>query len=113
MFDDYLNGLAQAERDALRPIIDLTRSLAPDAAEGRSYGLAAFRYRDKPLLGLAVTAKHLSLHPSSPAVIESVKEELGGFSMSKGTVRFTVDQPIPDAAVAQMVRARMAEIDGA
>jgi uncharacterized protein YdhG (YjbR/CyaY superfamily) len=113
MFDTYLDGLDEAERAALQPVIDLVHELVPDAEEGRSYGVAAFRYRGKPLLGFAATAKHVSLYPFSPEALEAVKAELDGFSLSKGTVRFTPDKPIPPAILARMVQGRVAEIDGA
>lgn len=112
MFDDYLTGLEEAERHALRRVIDHVAQVAPLATEGRSYGLPAFRLRDKPLLGFAATKQHLSLYPFSPSALDSVKDRLPGFKLSKGTVRFTVDHPIPIEVVTEMLRARIAEIEG-
>jgi uncharacterized protein YdhG (YjbR/CyaY superfamily) len=43
-------------------------------------------------------------------VVDAVAPKLGGYSLSKGTVRFTPDSPVPDDVVADMVRLRMAEI---
>ena len=112
MFEDDLSGLEPGEGRALRRIVEQVRQIAPEATEGRSYGLPAFRYRGKPLLGFAATKQHLSLYPFSPAVLDALGERLAGYERSKGTVRFTVDAPIPDDVVAAMVRERMAEIDG-
>ena len=36
---------------------------------------------------------------------------LEGFSLSKGTVRFTPDHPVPEDVVEEMVRLRQAKID--
>lgn len=66
MSEDYLNGLEEAERHALRRVIDHVAQVAPFATEGRSYGLPAFCFRDKPL-GFAATKQHLSLYPFSPS----------------------------------------------
>lgn len=41
-----------------------------------------------------------------------MNERLPGFKLSKGTVRFTVDHPIPVEVVTELVRARIAEIEG-
>jgi uncharacterized protein YdhG (YjbR/CyaY superfamily) len=112
MFDDYLGGLEEPERTALRLVVDHVAQVVPDATEGRSYGLPAFRFRDKPLLGFAVTKQHLSLYPFSPSALDSVKDRLRGFKLSKGTVRFTADDPIPNEVVTELVRARIAEIEG-
>jgi uncharacterized protein YdhG (YjbR/CyaY superfamily) len=112
MFDNAFEELGQADRQALSAIVDHVRGLVPAAEEGRSYGVPALLYRGKPLLGLAAAKTHLSLYPFSPAAVESVKDRLAGFSVSKGTIRFTVDQPIPDDVVTQLVQARVREIEG-
>jgi uncharacterized protein YdhG (YjbR/CyaY superfamily) len=111
MFDDYLDGLEPVERQALLTVIDHVRGIAPEAEEGRSYGLPAFRHGGKPLLGFAATKSHLSLYPFSPAVVEAVKDQLIDFEVSKGAVRFTVDHPVPDDVVRSMVQERIREID--
>ncbi len=67
--------------------IDHVRKVAPETEEGRSYGVPAFRYHGKPLLGLAATKQHLTLYPFSPAVVDSVKDRLADFKLSKGAVR--------------------------
>jgi uncharacterized protein YdhG (YjbR/CyaY superfamily) len=72
----------------------------------------ALLYRGKPLLGFAATKKHLSLYPFSPAAVESVRGRLTGFDISKGTIRFTVERPIPMDAVTELVRMRIREIEG-
>jgi uncharacterized protein YdhG (YjbR/CyaY superfamily) len=43
--------------------------------------------------------------------MEAHREELASYATSKGTVRFAPDAPLPDALVAKLVRARMAETD--
>jgi uncharacterized protein YdhG (YjbR/CyaY superfamily) len=55
-------------------------------------------------------AQHLSVFPFSPAVVEAVAADLEGFSLSKGTIRFTVDRPIPDGVLERVVRLRRAEL---
>jgi uncharacterized protein YdhG (YjbR/CyaY superfamily) len=39
-----------------------------------------------------------------------VKDRLEGFDLSKGTIRFTPDRPLPDDVLADLVRARTQEI---
>ena len=111
MFDDYLAGVPDDARQVLQAVIDHVATVAPDATEGRSYGLPAFRYRGSPLLGFAAAKKHLSLYPFSPRVIDTVTPRLPGYELSKGTVRFTVERPVPDEVLTAMVRLRMDEID--
>lgn len=71
----------------------------------------ALRYAGKPLLGLTTSTGHLSLYPFSSEVVAAVADDLPGFSISKGTIRFTPESPLPDAMVERIVRLRMDEID--
>jgi uncharacterized protein YdhG (YjbR/CyaY superfamily) len=112
MFDDYLDALDDDQRAALQAVVDHVAAIAPYATEGRSYGLPAFVHDGRPLLGFAATKDHLSLHPFSPAVIDAVRDQLDGYRLSKGTVRFTADRPVPTDVVTDMVQRRLAELGG-
>jgi uncharacterized protein YdhG (YjbR/CyaY superfamily) len=110
VMDEYLDGLPQAQGEALARVRDVVKRLAPDAEEGESYGMPAFLYAGRPLLGFRAAKKHLSVFPFSPAAVEAVADRLEGFSLSKGTIRFTPDHPVPDDVLADLVRARKEEI---
>ncbi len=109
--DDYLDGVEPSARAALEHVRRLVRAQVPTAEEGRSYGMPALKYRRKPLLGFVAAKTHLSIFPFSPAVIDAARDRLAGFELSKGTIRFSVEQPIPDDVLAELVGHRVAEID--
>jgi uncharacterized protein YdhG (YjbR/CyaY superfamily) len=110
--DDYFAGLDAPARAAFEHVRGLALELAPDAEPGTSYGLAALMYRRKPLLGFRAATGHLSLYPFSADVVASVRHRLAGYEVSKGTIRFTADRPVPDEVVREVVRLRLAEITG-
>jgi uncharacterized protein YdhG (YjbR/CyaY superfamily) len=110
--DDYFGGLDAATRAAFERIRSLATDLAPDAEQGTSYGMAALKYRKKPLLGFLATKGHLSVFPFSSRVVDAVRDRLPGYELSKGTIRFTVETPLPDDVVRDIVRLRIEEIDG-
>lgn len=110
--DDYLAGIEEQQRRALVRVRDIAQRVARDANQGTSYGMPALRVAGKPLLGFNVTRQHVSLHPFSPAVVAAVADDLAGFSLSKGTIRFTPDTPVPEAVIERMVRLRLTEIIG-
>ena len=110
--DDYLGTVGADERTALERVVDIARRAVPDAVDGRSYGMPALRHAGKPLIGILAAKDHLSVFPFSPEAVEAVRERLPGFSLSKGTIRFTVDQPVPDDVLRDLVELRRAEIDG-
>lgn len=110
---DYLGGLDEPARGILSGIVDRVRVLVPDADEGSSYGMAALRYRGRPLFAVVEAKSHLSVFPFSPAVVDAVAPELEGYSLSKGTIRFSPEQPLPTGVVDRVVELRRAEIDEA
>jgi uncharacterized protein YdhG (YjbR/CyaY superfamily) len=111
-FDEYLADLSEPEQAGLERIRRIVRRTVAEAEEGTSYGLPAFKYKDRPLLGVRASKNHLSVFPFSPDAVESARDSLAGFDLSKGTVRFTPDKPIPEPALEQLVRYRLAEIEG-
>ncbi|MEV7573863.1 iron chaperone [Arthrobacter nitrophenolicus] len=110
VIDDAMAELPEADRECLQHVIDIARQLVPEATEGMSYGMPALKLDGKPLLGVVAAAKHLSVFPFSPEVVEAVAGKLAGFSLSKGTIRFTAEHPLPDDVVEDVVRLRQAEI---
>lgn len=110
---DYLATVDDARRPPLERVVAIARELAPDAVEGMSYGMPALRVDDRPLIAVVSAAKHLALYPFSPAVIEAVAPDLEGYSLSKGTIRFSVERPLPDPVVRRVVELRLAEVRAA
>jgi uncharacterized protein YdhG (YjbR/CyaY superfamily) len=108
--DDSLAALSEPDRGCLHRVIDIARAMVPEAVEGMSYGMPALKFEGKPLIGVVAAAKHLSVFPFSPAVIDAVAGRLEGYSLSKGTIRFTPDHPLPDDVLEEIVRLRRAEI---
>ena len=86
------------------------RSAVPaEATETISYGIPAFKHK-AVLVWYAGFSNHCSLFPTA-AVIEAFKNELKGFAISKGTIHFPTDKPLPAALVKKMVKARVAQIE--
>lgn len=100
------------DREALQHVVDVARRLAPDASDGVSYGMPALRVAGKPFVAVVAAKNHLALYPFSPAAIDAVREDLTGFSLSKGTVRFSAARPLPDHVLERLLSARLAEIRG-
>ena len=109
--DEYLAGVPEPARSTLKKIRATIRSAVPaEATEAISYRIPAFVYKGL-LMWYAAFADHCSLFPGS-SVIVAFKNELKGYSVSKGTIRFPVDKPLPAALVKKLVKARIAENEG-
>jgi uncharacterized protein YdhG (YjbR/CyaY superfamily) len=109
--DEWLAGLDDATRQAFSPLVALAQHEVPTAEQGVSYGMPALRYRGKPLVGFAAATHHLSLFPFSPTALDAVRDQLDGYSLSKGTIRFSAQSPLPEQAVRDLLRTRADEID--
>jgi uncharacterized protein YdhG (YjbR/CyaY superfamily) len=108
--DEYLAGVPEPARGTLGKIRAAIRSAAPpQATEIISYRIPAFKYKGV-LVWFAAFSTHCSLFPTA-AVIEAFKNELKGFSTSKGTIQFPTDKPLPTALVRKLVKARVAQIE--
>ena|SRR5205809_816662 len=107
--DEYLAALSGDKRAALEKLRKTIRTAAPKAEECISYQLAAFRLNGKMLVAFGATANHCAFYPMSSSTVEAHKEELKGYEISKGTIRFQADKPLPAALVRKLVKARIAE----
>ncbi len=109
--DEYLAGIPEPTRSTLQRVRAAIRSAAPPGAtETISYGIPAFRYNGV-LVWFAAFSKHCSLFPTA-SVIAKFKNELKGYTISKGTIQFATDKPLPAQLIKKMVKARVAEIEG-
>ncbi|HKW68299.1 MAG TPA: DUF1801 domain-containing protein [Terriglobales bacterium] len=107
--DEYLAGVPEPARSTLQKIRAAIRSAAPpEATETISYGIPALRYNGV-LVWFAAFSKHCSLFPTA-SVIEKFKGELKGYTISRGTIQFPTDNPLPAALIKKMVKARIEEM---
>jgi uncharacterized protein YdhG (YjbR/CyaY superfamily) len=107
--DEYLAEASAPQRAALERLRKTIHAAAPGAEEYIGYGLAGFKLNGRPLVYFGAWQNHCAFYPGSPAIQEQFQEELKDYSLSKGTVRFTTDKPLPAALVKRLVRARIAE----
>jgi uncharacterized protein YdhG (YjbR/CyaY superfamily) len=106
--DEYLAGVPEPARGTLNEIRAAIRSaVPPEATEAISYGMPMFKYKG-PLVWFAAFSNHCSLFPTA-SVIEAFKNELKGFSTSKGTIHFSTGKPLPTALIKKLVKARVAQ----
>jgi len=105
--DEYLAAAPAPARSALNQIRAAIRSaVPPESTEIISYKIPAFRHK-KVLVWYAAFANHCSVFPTA-AIIEEFKDELKGYSTSKGTIHFPLDKPMPVALIKKLVKARVA-----
>jgi uncharacterized protein YdhG (YjbR/CyaY superfamily) len=106
--DDYLAGIDDEKRRALRKLRKDIRAAAPGVTECISYGLPGFRRNGRTLVWFGAAAKHCSFYPGY--LPEDLAPELARYGTSKGTIRFSPDDPLPAGLVRRLVKARIAKV---
>ena len=107
--DNYLCGLEEPRRSVLQTLRGTILEIVPEAEQVISYGIPAFRVRGKTVAGFAAFKAHLSYLPFSGSVLGQLADELDGYTMTKSSLHFHVDRPLPKALVKKLVAARLAD----
>lgn len=109
--DAYLANLDEPRRSTLEHLRQTILGVIPDAEECISYGMPAFRFNGRVVAGFAAFKNHLSYLPHSGSVIEALGDEVAGYSSTKGSLHFPVDQPLPEALVRRLLEAKLSQLD--
>lgn len=110
--DEVAAYYARIARPELRRLLEATRrrvrKLLPKATEVISYQLPTF-VEGGGVVALGAGAKFCSLYTLSRRAVAQHAKALEGFSHTISAIHFTPDQPLPDALLASIVRARLVE----
>lgn len=107
--DQYLSRVPEPGRSTLEKVRATIRSAVPkEATEVISYGIPTFRYKGA-LIAFAAFAKHCSLFPMGSSALDALADDLKPYRVSKGTLHFPVDTPMPSALIKKIVKARIAQ----
>ena len=106
--DEYLAGAPEPQRSTLLELRATLRELLPDATEGLSYGVPAFKVGGKPVAGYAYFKNHCSYFPHSASVLPQLAAELGTHEWARGTLKFPVDDPLPRSLMARLIEVKIA-----
>ena len=95
-----------AKLEKLRQTIKAT---APGTEEVISYGMPAFKYNGKMLVGFAAFKKHIGFYPWNGHTLAQFKDDLKDYHTSSGAIQFAIEKPIPVTLVKKIVKARVKE----
>lgn len=104
----YFGAVPDDQRGALLHLHETIKALVPHAEEVISYGLPTFKLHG-PLVALGSAKKHCALYHMSSNLLEAMGGDLAGYGTSKGTIRFSPEERLPDALVKKIVTFRIEE----
>ena len=106
----YFSRLPEPAKSTLQTVRSAILSACPKATtETISYGIPTFKH-DGGICAIAAFKDHCSLFPMSYFVIDKFRTELARFEVSKGTVRFPTDKPLPASLLKKIIKARLTQM---
>lgn len=108
---EYLADQPPASRRVLRVVRKAIKTALPAAEECISYRIPAYKLKGKIVIYFAGWTTHYSLYPVTAAVLAAFGDELRGHVVSKGTMRFALDEPVPVELIAGIAKVRGQEVE--
>ena len=100
--DDYITDYPVDVQLLLQKVRTAIKKAAPKAEEAIKYQMPTFVLNGN-LIYFAGYKNHIGLYPGSKP-IEEFKGELSRYEISKGTVRFPLDKPIPVGLISRITK---------
>jgi uncharacterized protein YdhG (YjbR/CyaY superfamily) len=108
--DQYLARLDEPKRSTLQALRKSILEVVPDAEQGISYGMPAFKVQGKNVAGFAAFKNHLSYLPHSGSVLAALGEDVSPYEQTKGSLHFPIDKALPKRLVKKLVATRMQQL---
>jgi uncharacterized protein YdhG (YjbR/CyaY superfamily) len=105
----YLESVDEPKRATLQKLRETIMEVIPEAEQGLSYQVPAFRLDGKVVAGFAAFKNHLSYLPHSGSVFKELESELTAYSKTTGALHFAVDEPLPKAIVKRLIDVRVSQ----
>lgn len=105
----YLDALPNDMCILLQHVRKTILSVVPEATEHISYGIILFKHNGRRLMYIGAAKDHCALYGATGALVAQFADELAWFSISKWTIRFTSEHPLPDTLIKKIVKAAVVE----
>lgn len=92
--DEYIEDFSSELKERLIQMRYTIIEAAPNADEGISYGMPAFKVAGKPLVYFAGYKNHIGFY-ATPTGHEKFAQELAGYKQGRGSVQFPNNKPLP------------------
>ncbi len=109
--EDYLSTVSGEARTTLDKLRSQIKSIVPEAEEGISYGMPAFKYKGKGLAGYSAFKDHCSYFPMSGSVVGKMEDDLKKYKTAKATIQFPIGGELPDELLKKLLKLRIEEIE--
>ena len=106
--DEYISLQPKNIKTLLQQIRKTIKEAAPDAEELISYNMPGYKLKGM-LVYFAAWKEHIGFYGASSTLVEKFKKELSAYEISKGTIKFPFDKPLPLTLITKIVKYRAKE----
>jgi uncharacterized protein YdhG (YjbR/CyaY superfamily) len=106
---EYIASQPRSLQAVLKRVRRIIRSAVPDADEGISYQIPAYKLNGRIVVYFAGWKEHYSVYPFIGRAAEVLKADVAAYERSKGTIRFPLSEPIPEKLIARIAKLRAAD----
>jgi uncharacterized protein YdhG (YjbR/CyaY superfamily) len=108
--DEYIRTKPKDLQLILQRVRSVIRKAVPAAEEAISYQIPAFKVHGGAMLYFAGWKQHYSLYPATGRLVAELEDDLAGYKLSKGTIRFPLSEPVPAKLIGRIARFRAKEV---
>ncbi len=109
--DKFFAAVEEPKRSTLEEMRRRILEVVPDAEQTIKYAMPAFLKDGVCFVCIAPFKNHINWSPYSSKVFPVLADELEGYVVSKGSMQFAVDKPLPKALVKKLIKVRLAQIE--
>jgi uncharacterized protein YdhG (YjbR/CyaY superfamily) len=107
--DEYIATYPEDVQAILQRVRRTICKAVPAAKEVISYQIPAYKLQGAPVLYFAGWKQHYSLYPATDHLVAAFKDELAPYKVTKGTIRFSLSQPVPVKLIERIAKFRAKE----
>jgi len=104
--DEYVDSCPADVQSILEKIREIVKGKFPGTKETISYQIPTFSLNGKSRVYVGAWKDHIAIYPV-PHGPESLQKELSPYVSGRGTVRFSLNKPIPYDLIEKIVNAQM------
>jgi len=108
--DDYIALQPDRAQRVLERVRAIIRRALPKAEEVISYNIPAYKLNGKVVLYFAAWKQHYSVYPAGARMDPALSKELAAYEMSKGTIRFPLEEPVPVRLLERIAKFRAKQV---
>jgi uncharacterized protein YdhG (YjbR/CyaY superfamily) len=106
--EDYIAGFPASTQKLLKQVRKTIKAAAPKADESISYGMPGYKLNGKPLVYFAGYEHHIGFY-ATPTGHKKFEKQLSKYKQGKGSVQFSIDEPMPLKLITDIVKFRVSE----